>query len=447
MLLRLILTVCIWMMAMMPCTWAESYGEHASQEWKESTMKHYRDTLRAEWDMEDRIGYDSALSKIIIKSDEYSEQDTHYIRYTFTNSTDETIDKTIAYTRVGIQAFTEDHSRSYIIKDDPAPQWHLQISPHSSTTYTLALPKESEFVHFLHDQSEFHFIDDDYLMYFWQADNIFAPAKIDFHVDQTIPNNDQLIMTITNRSTDTLHTLHSLVASTVFSSLDSYLYYKISSLPHAAFPAPIPLDLKPNESKTLRLPLHFTVTPLYQLSPEFCIDNIRYQYNAKKAVFYYAYPKSFYQFKPFLLEPTPSDVIITGNIEIANNMAVYYLTFYNDTSDTQVLRTLEMSSRYKNASYTYKDISMQISLKNNPIVLHPHEGKRYILHLPMLTDTPEQTLESTTAFDEDRSRYTILDECPRISNKTLHPLQKTLYQPLTISGIRFNIYYTDIMSF
>lgn len=60
MLLRLMMAVCIWMMAMMPCTWAEEADTPSEQ----------------------------ALSALTLAVDTYQKKDTYYIRCTFTNPTD-----------------------------------------------------------------------------------------------------------------------------------------------------------------------------------------------------------------------------------------------------------------------------------------------------------------------------------------------------------------------
>ena len=61
MLLRLMMAVCIWMMAVMPCAWAAENSDTPSED---------------------------ALSALTLAVDTYQKKDTYYIRCTFTNPTD-----------------------------------------------------------------------------------------------------------------------------------------------------------------------------------------------------------------------------------------------------------------------------------------------------------------------------------------------------------------------
>lgn len=68
---RLILAICLMMTMLMPCAWAEE--KNASS---------------------------SPLSQVTITAEDWVEEDTYHIRYTFTNPTDAIIDDEIDFTQI-----------------------------------------------------------------------------------------------------------------------------------------------------------------------------------------------------------------------------------------------------------------------------------------------------------------------------------------------------------
>jgi hypothetical protein len=62
--------------------------------------------------------------------------------------------------------------------------------------------------------------------------------------------------------------------------------------------------------------------------------------------------------------------------------------------------------------------------------------------LPLFTDTPQQCLDSITAFDKKSISYPRTKDLPKIIARPLHPIERVLYKPLdyTVTDARGNQY-------
>ena len=87
-----------------------------------------------------------------------------------------------------------------------------------------------------------------------------------------------------------------------------------------------------------------------------------------------------------------------------------------------------------------KKISWSLYLKNDPIRLYPGQIKRYAFALPIVADTTETALASTTIF-EAKGWSRAFDRPPSISAEPLHAMQKVVYKPLRFSELYPNISY------
>ena len=416
MLIRLTVAVCMMMTMLMPCAWADTWEE---QVWADAQTEN----PLAAWEKMQN----SPLSKLTAESEEWFEGDTYYIRYTFTNPTDKKVEETVTRTYVDLQAANGILRRTSVVKRDPAPEWTLCIEPHSSMSHTIALPKEPAFTHFIHEAAKFHLASGGTLSYtwdyhvIWDHQDITPPAKIDFHFEPTALNRGILDITVTNQSSEPLSSMYNICVT----DLDST--YLSAPIPDSAA-----LDLPPNESKTVHLPyipLSSEVSyPPHSVYPDFEIDHIKYKYyswdnsfvSCQRNIFYY--PFSYVSNLPL------PEVSIIGNMEIIGEYAVYYLTFKNLTDRTQKIDRLFMKSGYETLAYSQKIISLNLSLKEHPIFLRPDKSKHYLLVLPWLTETPQQTLDSFTVFATEPYSLRSADY-PTISADRLHPLQKLLYEP------------------
>ena len=113
MLLRLMMAVCIWMMAVMPCAWAEEADTSSEQ----------------------------ALSALTLAVDTYQKKDTYYIRCTFTNPTDEPINKQIDHLDIEYAPHYADRA---VYEERPAR--HLNtIHQYNDTVTELSVPPRGTF--------------------------------------------------------------------------------------------------------------------------------------------------------------------------------------------------------------------------------------------------------------------------------------------------------------
>ena len=441
MMIRLLFMICLLIGLMMPCAWAGTWGEQETNVWKEILSKEYNEYKNGDLAKDEFLRKNSPLAKLVIETDEWFEGDTYYIRYTFTNPTDEVIDETISRSFIRLNAARPYDIASSVIKRDPAPEWALHVEPHSSMSHTIMLPKEPVFSHFIYDSSFFYLSSGGTLACFWMEQDITPPAKINHHFEPTSLNKATLTLTVTNQSNTTLSTLKNILLPYKNVTKDDWRFhfYPLSDS--------FTLDLAPNESTDIQLtvpiPSYVTDSPVIHTStPCLEIDGIQYyhfiygegQALSKRIVSYHprAYATPYY----------PPEVSITGTMEIMRGYPIYFLTFYNDTDKTQVLRALHMSSFYENLSYAQKFICFELSLEKDPIVLHPRESKRYYIPSLLLTDTPQQCLGSITVFNKASISYHQAKSLPKIIARPLHPIERTLYKPLnfTVTDFRGNQY-------
>ena len=78
--------------------------------------------MKGDFAKDEFLRKNSPLAKLIIETDEWFEGDTYYIRYTFTNPTDEMIDETISRAFIRLKAARAYDIASSVIKRDPAPE-------------------------------------------------------------------------------------------------------------------------------------------------------------------------------------------------------------------------------------------------------------------------------------------------------------------------------------
>ncbi|MBQ6712366.1 MAG: hypothetical protein IJN28_01090 [Selenomonadales bacterium] len=443
MMMRLLLTICLMIGFAMPCAAADAWSEKEINEWKESVTKPfeaYKEKHLALIQSGNEVArFSLPLYKLTIESDEWMEGDTYHIRYTFTNPTDELIEEAVLRTNVLLYTHDGTPYSSAITKRDPAPEWVLRIEPHSSTTHTITLPKEPAFTHFTHEETRFYLSDGSTLSYFFSLPSIIdiTPVDIDFRVEPTALNKGILTLTITNRSFETLHTLRNIRLYTQTGKYSSHN----ETVP---LPSPIPLDLEPNETKTLQIPVplndHLSPDSACAHYPDLDIDDLRYMYDRDKKSFTQWVKQKHYQYLPTVHHAKLPDVLIFGNMEPIKNGIVYYLTFYNNTDHPQKIAYLSMTSDYEDMFFTQKKISWSLYLKNDPIRLYPGQIKRYAFALPIVADTTETALASTTIF-EAKGWSRAFDRHPSISAEPLHAMQKVVYKPLRFSKLYPNISY------
>ena len=436
MLLRLMLTVCIWMMAVMPCAWAE---ENSSSE-----------TAISQAETEEMLLKNSPLSKLTIETDEWIERDTYHIRYTFTNPTDEAINETVTRTLIEVHAATNTSLSTSIVKQDPSSEWQLILEPHSSMTHTITFPKEPSYINLFHNQTIFKLLDDNILYYSLRKQDMVPPAKLDIHFDPIALNKGSFTITITNQSPHLLSSIKHFKIHTLTNMKDSFLPHTLASTT-TVLPDSISLNLPPNMSKTFHLttpiPIHLDIPlPPNQSIYSFEINDISYVYfDHKKEYSLYKRDVS-YQSAFYRSESSFHALAVKGSMEVVDDSVIYYLTIQNNLPTTNVLRSLDMATEYKDAFNSKKALHYNLSFEKNPIILYPYKKKYYRLILPLLTDTPEQTLQSITAFDKESPASLILAIRPKISADPLHPLQKILYQPMSISSFTVKPYYPYIFS-
>lgn len=427
----------------MPCAWAETWGKQEAKEWKASAVKPYESYTEKRAALsffeEEDILANSPLPRLIIETEEWFEEDTYYIRYTFTNPTNKKVEETVSRTDVKLLASSREFHGTYIIKHDSSPEWLLCIEPQSSISRTITLPKEPAFHHFVHEQTKFYLANGSMLSYlYWGINSSLSgdtapmtpPAKIDFQVEPITLDKGKLTVTITNQSSETLSELRHIL-----------LHARTEKYKGGFTPDPladsITLDLSPNETKTVHITVpiwnYLNNDPVCTAYPDLNIDGLRYEYDPYEKDFYPLKRITYYAILPEVSRPPELNIFIFGNMEVRNDVIFYYLTFYNDTDSTQKIDRLFISSDYEDMFYTRKNIFWDLSIQDNPIRLYPGQSKRYVIPLPILTDDADTILASTTTIASGMPLNFANNELPKISAEPLHPMQKVFYIPLPYS--------------
>ena len=167
---RLILTICLMMTMLMPCAWAGEKDASASP-----------------------------LSQVTITAEDWVEEDTYHIRYTFTNPTDELIDEEIDFTTIGYHYYNYDYknSGSSTIQCDETIS-RLTIAPHSSYTATVSLKPPAPSVFNRLVSSNFYLKDSSYLHHSIASE---AP-KSRFSLLPNVSLSGDVFLSIQNNSSD-----------------------------------------------------------------------------------------------------------------------------------------------------------------------------------------------------------------------------------------------------
>ena len=212
MMTRLILTICLMIGLMMPSAWAGEKDASASP-----------------------------LSQVTIEAEDWIEGDTYYIRYTFTNPTNEMIDEEVDFTTVGYHYYNYDYkdNGSSTVQCDETLS-HLTIAPHSSYTATVSLKQPAPSIFNQLVTSTFYFKDSSYLNYCIASE---AP-KSHFSLSPSVSPAGDIFLTIQNNSpTETITELRNILIAAELQGKRLHLLraepYLLNVMPHEAVKLPV----------------------------------------------------------------------------------------------------------------------------------------------------------------------------------------------------------------
>ncbi len=229
MLLRLILAVCIWMMAMMPCVWAEEADTSSEQ----------------------------ALSALTLAVDTYQKKDTYYIRCTFTNPTDEPINKQIDHIKFMYDPHYADRAvyekrptrycESIYQYDDTVTE--LSVPPHRTVSLSIpvTLPQSSDKPIIIEPQHiYFYFTDSTSLATYRKS----APASA-YAYPVTLYSGKPYLCIYNLSSQEAITEVKNIA---IYTLCRDTLYYNHTLVDHYFNTVPIKLHIKPQEYTLLPLP-------------------------------------------------------------------------------------------------------------------------------------------------------------------------------------------------
>lgn len=162
--------------------------------------------------------YESPLSKISIDSEDWSDGNTYYLRYTFTNPTDTVLEKDIQSITVQLSAYWN-KTYTKIQKIAVLPDHHLSIPPYSKTNMLITLPQEYTHQQYTLNATYIRFTENDMLSLDTWTVAADGPdftdtahrSPVSFQINNTLPADKPYIadlsFVVTNRTAHTLHTM------------------------------------------------------------------------------------------------------------------------------------------------------------------------------------------------------------------------------------------------
>lgn len=240
--------------------WAEE--KDASSDWKEAFVQEYRQRQA-----------DSPLSKLIVTTKDWRENDTYYVRYTFTNPTNKRIEKKLTRIQVSYSIYDTNYTQKlYNQYSDAVSELIIPANSTCTVTIPLPLPIKSSDLRLEYSDTLWEFTDHSFLLS--SSSNEVSP----FHLSLSVSPDGEPSVSIANNSDSQMITeLKGLIVEAHFTPNDeqakNHLYF-FDDKTYA-------LAIKPNEVVTIPLPTKFPAdkTPFklnsYVLRAD--INNIRHQ--------------------------------------------------------------------------------------------------------------------------------------------------------------------------
>ena len=404
MMMRLLMMICLMMTMLMPCTWAGITEDlNALQQQSAELLTSYQKQTE-----------ESALSQVTIESEDWVEGDTYYIRYTFTNPTDEMIDETVAYIQVSYHTYDVSYiPHTYHQYTKPMP--HLRIEPHSAYTIIAALPLKEPAVIAEQAITYFNFSDKSTLLYA----PLHTSTDISLHTMPIYLPSGKLLLNLKNNAYLTQNsTIENISLLTALSDKTGNMH--IHNYKQAE---PISLTMRPNDSISLPLMKNLpTDATLDHFHLALTINGIQHTFTDKTA--YSLHPQT--SFMPFITNILPTRLKCRGTMELTPEKLTCYLRIQN-TLDHRV--TLQNASIRTQLDYYDTDALLQMKSAHitipNKIILPPNKEEFVSFSIVLPNDFsiyPNASLVSLSA-DGFYIPFSLIESYP----KPLSSLQKHLY--------------------
>ena len=280
---------------------------------------------------------DTPWNKLCIKAESWTEDSTFYTRYTFTNPTDEQLEKIFTHADICYSLYRQNGSRINPMQRSDAIRT-LSLPPHSSRSFLVPLTIEKPFDLIQTNSTNFYGTDGSTIGYYLR------PTEMPSDVLMTpivLPDGELYIAMKNHHDTETISDIREIIFNATFlkttpiiknnelidydQTLFSFSYIDADQLP---------LRLKPQETIFYHLPQTFTKTDdtitLRDVSLSVTINDTKYVFTPyPQTLLVEAYNEHRVTYTP---APTRVGTELSGTWEIDSKGLHGYLRFKNTSS-------------------------------------------------------------------------------------------------------------------
>lgn len=226
---------------------------------------------------------DSPWNKLCIKTESWTKGNTFYTRYTFTNPTDELIEKIFTHADICYSIYRQNKSRINPIQHSDAIRT-LSLPPHSSQSFLVPLTIKEPFDLIQINSATFYGTDRSTLGYYLRPTQ--TPSTI-LMTPIVLPSGELYIAMKNHHATETISDIREIVLNATFLKTTPMLKdnkpidYDQTLLDYSYInAAPLPLQLKPQETVLFHIPQTFLetndITTLRNTSLSATIDGVKH---------------------------------------------------------------------------------------------------------------------------------------------------------------------------
>ena len=367
---------------------------------------------------------ESPLSKLIVTTEDWRENNTYYVRHTITNPTNEKIEKKLTRVQVSYSAHNQKKTYSYHQYVDSITDLKVKPNETITVTFPLLLSTDDPIDLIEHEHTLWEFTDRSYI------DIVNAPTSSDFHIEPIFSPTGDLAISITNNSSDT--TITEMCDINLFS-----VFKKISDGKTARFSYCssdiFPLTIKPNETMTVLIPNQYLTNAndlsLNEFSLTVRLNDSRYRSkkdpsaiaSSPNAYSYRLIPKIDYT-PPFTWRQNPLKG--TGAFEIGGDKLTCYLQIKNPKDKAVTLAKPMIRSLFMYYDKNHLLQAKHIECTLTDTTFSPNEERFYTFSVTLPPDHVVQYpfIEWTFPSSQNGSPYLLAE-----SHTPLSPMQKARY--------------------
>ena len=399
---------------------------------------------------------DPPWNKLCIKAESWTEGNTFFTRYTFTNPTDELLEKIFTHADICYSIYRQNKSRTNPIQHSDAIRT-LSLSPHSSQSFLVPLTIKEPFDLIQINSANFYGTDNSTIGYYLRPTE--TPSNV-LMTPIVLPSGELYIAMKNHHATETISNIREIVLNATFLKTTPIMKdnepidYDQTLLDFSYIDAKqLPLRLKPQETIFFRLPQTFTETndsiTLREVSLSATIDDIKYVFTP--------YPQTLLveTYNEHRVTYTPAPICTTelsGTYEIDSKGLHGYLRFKNPFSETLHYPSLTMSTilSYYNSN-DLLDIYFAKTIFPKNITIAPNKESLLSFSIPLPQNVITQLLHSSRLQIESSllSSKNLVPCHIKWNDQKLSPSEKSFYtaEQKTISSKDFGLIIEEFLSY